>query len=33
MADITTLFLCGDVILGRSIDRVLPDSGAPELHE
>ena len=27
------LFLCGDVMLGRGIDQVLPHPGDPELHE
>lgn len=28
-----TLFLCGDVMLGRGIDQVLPHPGRPVLHE
>jgi poly-gamma-glutamate capsule biosynthesis protein CapA/YwtB (metallophosphatase superfamily) len=28
-----TLFLCGDVMLGRGIDQVLPHPGDPDLHE
>ena len=28
-----TLFLCGDVMLGRGIDQVFPDSVDPALHE
>jgi poly-gamma-glutamate capsule biosynthesis protein CapA/YwtB (metallophosphatase superfamily) len=28
-----TLFLCGDVMLGRGIDQVLPHPGDPRLHE
>jgi poly-gamma-glutamate synthesis protein (capsule biosynthesis protein) len=28
-----TLFLCGDVMLGRGLDQVLPSPGNPELHE
>ena len=27
------IFLCGDVMLGRGIDQVLPHPGSPELHE
>jgi hypothetical protein len=27
------LFLCGDVMTGRAIDRVLPHPGDPRLHE
>jgi poly-gamma-glutamate synthesis protein (capsule biosynthesis protein) len=33
MSEITTLFLCGDVMLGRGIDQVLPHPGEPCLHE
>jgi poly-gamma-glutamate synthesis protein (capsule biosynthesis protein) len=33
MTEITTLFLCGDVMLGRGIDQVLPHPGEPCLHE
>jgi poly-gamma-glutamate capsule biosynthesis protein CapA/YwtB (metallophosphatase superfamily) len=33
MADDTTLFLCGDVMLGRGIDQLLPHPGEPTLHE
>ncbi len=32
-ASILTLFLCGDVMLGRGIDQVLPHPGDPCLHE
>lgn len=28
-----TLFLCGDVMLGRGVDQVLPHPGDPELRE
>lgn len=28
-----TLFLCGDVMLGRGIDQILPCPGDPVLHE
>ena len=28
-----TLFLCGDVMLGRGIDQILPHPGDPQLHE
>ena len=28
-----TLFLCGDVITGRGIDQILPDSVDPRLYE
>lgn len=28
-----TLFLCGDVMLGRGVDQVLPHRGDPELRE
>lgn len=28
-----TLFVCGDVMLGRGIDQILPDPGDPTLHE
>lgn len=31
--DVTTLFLCGDVMLGRGIDQVLPHPGDPTLWE
>jgi poly-gamma-glutamate capsule biosynthesis protein CapA/YwtB (metallophosphatase superfamily) len=31
--DTITLFLCGDVMVGRGIDQVLPHSSKPELHE
>jgi poly-gamma-glutamate synthesis protein (capsule biosynthesis protein) len=30
---VITLFLCGDVMLGRGIDQVLPHSNDPTLHE
>ena len=34
MADgLMTLFLCGDVMLGRGVDQVLPHPGDPELRE
>lgn len=34
MADgLITLFLCGDVMLGRGVDQVLPHPGDPELRE
>ncbi|MDT8388105.1 MAG: CapA family protein [Thiogranum sp.] len=32
-ADEITMFLCGDVMTGRGIDQILPNAGAPELHE
>jgi poly-gamma-glutamate synthesis protein (capsule biosynthesis protein) len=32
-ADGVTLFLCGDVMLGRGIDQILPHPGNPRLHE
>ena len=32
-ADLITLFLCGDVMLGRGIDQILPHPGDPRLHE
>jgi poly-gamma-glutamate capsule biosynthesis protein CapA/YwtB (metallophosphatase superfamily) len=32
-ADALTLFLCGDVMLGRGIDQILPHRGDPVLHE
>jgi poly-gamma-glutamate capsule biosynthesis protein CapA/YwtB (metallophosphatase superfamily) len=28
-----TVFLCGDVMLGRGVDQILPSPGDPELHE
>jgi poly-gamma-glutamate capsule biosynthesis protein CapA/YwtB (metallophosphatase superfamily) len=28
-----TLFLCGDVMLGRGVDQILPHPGDPELRE
>jgi poly-gamma-glutamate synthesis protein (capsule biosynthesis protein) len=31
--DLLTLFLCGDVMLGRGVDQVLPHGGDPRLHE
>ena len=31
--DLTTLFLCGDVMTGRGIDQVLPHPGNPILYE
>ncbi len=27
------LFLCGDVMLGRGVDQILPNPGDPELRE
>jgi poly-gamma-glutamate capsule biosynthesis protein CapA/YwtB (metallophosphatase superfamily) len=34
MADgLLTLFLCGDVMLGRGVDQILPHPGDPELRE
>jgi poly-gamma-glutamate capsule biosynthesis protein CapA/YwtB (metallophosphatase superfamily) len=33
MTETTTLFLCGDVMLGRGIDQVLPHPGEAGLHE
>ncbi|HJW45627.1 MAG TPA: CapA family protein [Lysobacter sp.] len=33
MADSITLFLCGDVMLGRGIDQILPHPSPPVLHE
>jgi poly-gamma-glutamate synthesis protein (capsule biosynthesis protein) len=33
MTEITTLFLCGDVMLGRGIDQILPEPGEPRLRE
>ncbi|GAA1268622.1 CapA family protein [Pseudonocardia aurantiaca] len=34
MADeLTTIFLCGDVMLGRGIDQILPNPGDPALKE
>jgi poly-gamma-glutamate capsule biosynthesis protein CapA/YwtB (metallophosphatase superfamily) len=33
MPDTTTLFLCGDVMLGRGIDQILPHPGNPRLYE
>jgi len=32
-SDVLTVFLCGDVMLGRGIDQVLPHPGAPALRE
>ncbi len=32
-SDLTTLFLCGDVMTGRGIDQVLPQPSDPQLHE
>jgi poly-gamma-glutamate synthesis protein (capsule biosynthesis protein) len=32
-SDETTLFLCGDVMLGRGIDQILPHPGDPHLYE
>lgn len=31
--DLLTLFLCGDVMLGRGVDQVLPSPGDPRLRE
>jgi poly-gamma-glutamate capsule biosynthesis protein CapA/YwtB (metallophosphatase superfamily) len=31
--DVVTLFLCGDVMLGRGVDQILPHPGNPVLHE
>jgi poly-gamma-glutamate synthesis protein (capsule biosynthesis protein) len=31
--DLLTLFLCGDVMLGRGVDQVLPHPGDPKLRE
>ena len=31
--DLVTLFLCGDVMLGRGVDQILPHPGDPELRE
>ena len=33
MTESVTLFLCGDVMLGRGIDQILPHPGDPSLHE
>jgi poly-gamma-glutamate capsule biosynthesis protein CapA/YwtB (metallophosphatase superfamily) len=33
MTECLTLFLCGDVMLGRGIDQILPHPGDPLLHE
>jgi poly-gamma-glutamate capsule biosynthesis protein CapA/YwtB (metallophosphatase superfamily) len=33
MPDAITLFLCGDVMLGRGIDQILPHPGDPQLYE
>lgn len=30
---VITIFLCGDVMLGRGIDQILPHPGDPSLHE
>ena len=32
-SDALTMFLCGDVMLGRGIDQILPHPGDPTLHE
>ena len=32
-ASTVTLFLCGDVMLGRGVDQILPHPGNPQLHE
>jgi len=31
--ELVHISLCGDVMLGRGIDRILPEPGEPELHE
>ncbi len=31
--DAVTVFLCGDVMLGRGVDQILPHPGDPELRE
>lgn len=31
--DLVTVLLCGDVMLGRGVDQILPHPGAPELRE
>ncbi|GHE05027.1 CapA family protein [Streptomyces alanosinicus] len=31
--DVVTLFLCGDVMLGRGVDQILPHPGSPVLRE
>ena len=33
VSDAITLFLCGDVMLGRGIDQILPHPGEPQLYE
>ena len=33
MTESLTLFLCGDVMLGRGIDQILPHPGDPRLQE
>jgi poly-gamma-glutamate capsule biosynthesis protein CapA/YwtB (metallophosphatase superfamily) len=33
VSDAITLFLCGDVMLGRGIDQILPHPGEPHLYE
>jgi poly-gamma-glutamate synthesis protein (capsule biosynthesis protein) len=32
-AESITLFLCGDVMLGRGVDQILPHPGDPRIHE
>ena len=32
-ADVITLFLCGDVMLGRGMDQILPHPGHHRIHE
>jgi poly-gamma-glutamate capsule biosynthesis protein CapA/YwtB (metallophosphatase superfamily) len=32
-SDLVTLFLCGDVMLGRGVDQILPHPGDPSLRE
>ena len=31
--ELVTVFACGDVMLGRGVDQVLPHPGDPELRE
>jgi poly-gamma-glutamate capsule biosynthesis protein CapA/YwtB (metallophosphatase superfamily) len=33
MADSIKVFLCGDVMLGRGIDQILPHPSAPRIYE
>ena len=30
---VITIFLCGDVMIGRGIDQILPHASDPTLHE